>query len=137
MTTERDNSLNIAAAYIRATIVASGEFADAKAIVLGSAFDQCRGRSVAEMRTLCGYSNVLAAHIANLPEMYRENRGSRLFPCSVTNVLSMSLGELREELQRRLNEVPCAVCGRDTTPERQAHCRQCQLDDDALGEERE
>ncbi len=43
-------------------------------------------------------------------------------------------GEPDELEQSCVREVPCLVCGRDTPPERQAHCRQCQLDDDALGE---
>lgn len=99
---ERDDSLSRAAAIVSERVRALPEFAHARSLVVAGAFDECRGRSVGEMRALGGFTEVLRRHVAALPGPYHADRGSRLLPRSVASELLAVLPALREELQLAL-----------------------------------
>jgi len=96
---ERDDSLSRAAEIIRERICALPEFARARSLVVTGALDECRGRDVASMRELGGFTNVILRHVDALPEQYRINYGSELLPRTVVDTLKEFHPAMRAELQ--------------------------------------
>lgn len=89
-----------AARIIRERIVALPEYTEARGFVLAAAFAVCRGRNVDEMRDLGGFTEVLRRAVQALPEQYRVDHGSQMFPSTVVSQLeTYDLPALREELQ--------------------------------------
>lgn len=92
-------------AIIRERICALPEFARARSLVVMGALDECRGRDVAGMRELGGFSEVIRRHIAALPDAYRVDYGSKFFPRTVADILRDFVPAMREELQSTLARV--------------------------------
>jgi hypothetical protein len=105
---ERDDSLSRAANLIRERISALPEFAHARSEVVVAAIADCRGRNVAEMRALGGFSEVIRRHVDALPATYRLNYGSKLLPRTVVDTLRDFVPAMREEVQWALAAVRCA-----------------------------
>lgn len=106
---------SLACLIIRNRIMELPEYAEAKELVIGAAFLECRGKTVAEMRELGGFTNVLLRYLDGLAhnpnEMwakFRVDHGSKMWPRTVVDTLREDMGTLRLELQRR-----CAVFARD------------------------
>ena len=104
---EHDMSLNDANALVSQRIRGLPEFRNARDLVLESAerrvFDFDRGGpSVAVLRRLGGYTAIVEYAIAALPEHYRADKGSKMFPRSVVDELRFDAAALREALQRRI-----------------------------------
>ncbi len=105
---ERDNSLNTAARIVRDRIRALPEFAEARGLVVLAATAECRGKSVAEMRELGGFSEVIRRHIYALGAKYRdESHGSKMFPVSVVDELGCDVPAMRDAVQ--LGCQPCTL----------------------------
>lgn len=103
---ERDDSAGRACGLIRDRIRATPGFKLARELVLERAFqrviDYDRKASVATLRRLGGLSAVVCYAIKTLPDLYRVDLGSKMFPSSVIDQLDAEVGELRSDLQQRL-----------------------------------
>lgn len=91
-----------AAAIVRDRVRALPEFARLRAELVATAVERCRGKSVAEMRALGGFSGVLHALTDALPDACRVNVGSKLLPWSLATELAAEVGNMRGEVQARL-----------------------------------
>lgn len=96
---QREDWPGRAHAIIRNRVCALPEFAHARGLVVSQALDECQGLTVAELRERGGFSGVIRRHIDALPDCYRQEYGSRLYPHSVVDVLRGLVPQMREELQ--------------------------------------
>jgi hypothetical protein len=96
---ERDDSLSVACAAVGSRVRALPEFNEAQEIVIGRAVAVCRGLSVATMRAIGGFSCEIRRQIEALPDAYRVNHGSKMFPRTVVDELRAAVPEMREEVQ--------------------------------------
>jgi hypothetical protein len=92
----------IAARIVRERIRALPEFEPTRAALVAQAINECRGRSVAEMRALGGFSEVLARLITALPASLRINVGSTLLPATVAGELVFEIPAMRADVQAAL-----------------------------------
>jgi len=99
-----DTDWGKAVAAIRERICALPEFAHARSQALTEAIDVCRYHTVAEMRELGGFSEVIRRRIDALPDKYRHDYGSQLLPRSVVDILREFIPQLRGELQWNLSQ---------------------------------
>ncbi len=114
---ERDNSLSNAVGIIRFRIKGLREYFEGKDRVVKAACDICRDKDVEGMKALGGFSAVAARIIAELPEEYRANRGSKMFPTSVADILREEIPNILNEVKRKLlSERFCKDCGNPDCP---------------------
>lgn len=90
---------SLAAQAIRQRIRALPEFGEARASVVAAAIADCRGKDVAGLRELGGFTAVVERHIAALPERFRVDHGSKLLPSTVASELGSEVGAMRAEVQ--------------------------------------
>jgi hypothetical protein len=102
---ERDDSLGRAARIISDRIRKLPEFGEARRLVVLAAIAECRGKTVAEMRELGGFSEVVRRHIAALGAAYRVNHGSQMWPFSVADELKLNVPKMREAMQLALADI--------------------------------
>lgn len=102
----RDNSLSTAAAVVSDRIRQHPHYQAAQDLVLERAYTRVleydRDVSVAAMRRLGGLTEVVEYAIATLPDLYRQDLGSKMFPRAVADELRADVGRLRSGLQQRL-----------------------------------
>ena len=103
----RDNSLNTAYSIVSDRIRALPEYRNARELALESAvrrvFDYDRdGPTVAVLRRMGGFTRIAEYALEMLPEHYRADKGSKMFPRSVVDELRADLPALREDLQTRV-----------------------------------
>jgi hypothetical protein len=105
---ERDNSLGTAAAIVRDRVRASESFAEARRWVKERVMARVMAtdRSVDAMRQMGGWSAIIRTAITLLPDQYRANVGSEMFPATVAEELCLGIGRLRTELQTELQLLP-------------------------------
>lgn len=121
---ENDFSVSKAVGAVSERVCALPEFAHARSEVVTEAIWICRGRTVAEMRALGGFSEVIRTCIDRLPSKYSVDYGSKMFPRTVADELRARLPALREEVQFAIashNSEPLCSCGK---PRRHRKARQ-------------
>ena len=91
-----------AARIVSDRVRALPEFSKFRGSLVRDAVALCRGKTVAEMRELGGFSSVLQKLIEALPESSDANVGSKLLHCSVRSELRLDVPSMRGEVQRRL-----------------------------------
>lgn len=90
-------------ASVRDRVRALPEFSEARASVIASATVDCRGRDVAGMRALGGFSALIERHINALPPGFHVDHGSRMFPFTIADALRAEVPAMREAVQAALS----------------------------------
>jgi hypothetical protein len=93
---------SLAAGAVRERVRLLPEFERTRAEVVAAAVARCRGKSVAEMRELGGFSAVLESLVRALPSGCRVNVGSKLLPATVAGELVFEIASMRSDVQQAL-----------------------------------
>jgi hypothetical protein len=91
-----------AAAIVRGRVRAMPEFSARRREIVAEAVAFCRGRDVAAMRAVGGFSAVLARLVDASPAACHVNVGSKLIPTTVASELNYEIAGMREDVQRTL-----------------------------------
>lgn len=113
----------IAARIVAERVRSLPHFGTARAAIVKAAVELCRGKCVADMRLLGGFSGVLERLVGELPQECHANVGSKLLPSSVAAELRGEIPAMRSEVQRTLaneKENPRAIVDSDTARARLA-----------------